>query len=295
MSQTPSTVPRSVHLVHVRAPQLERGDAALRARTARLAGLHGVLSYRAVVLAFLADAASARERQAYDDATATLEHAAQVFADLRDLPPAFRLPWFEHFATLLAREPQALRHEVIDSARRVLVADGIVTPLDQLRWVALRRLLAGTAVAPPVAAPTELEALDDLQAQSACVFSGFLSQLVPAPELTLDLSAEGGSISQAWYDGVTAPWSDRPGGVPPRASGQDVDASLRALRVLQGLPWMQRPILVRTWFDSARVLTDGPTLHHDAADALRLACVLLDSPVPAELGRQYSEAVLHHH
>jgi hypothetical protein len=30
-------------------------------------------------------------------------------------------------------------------------------------------------------------------------------------------------------------------------------------------------------------------LHPDAADALRLSCVLLDSPVPPELGRQYIE------
>jgi hypothetical protein len=48
-------------------------------------------------------------------------------------------------------------------------------------------------------------------------------------------------------------------------------------------------MLVRTWFDAARALTDGPRLHAASADALRLSCVLLDSPMPPELGQQYIE------
>ena len=64
---------------------------------------------------------------------------------------------------------------------------------------------------------------------------------------------------------------------------------LRALRELQAMPWLLRPMLVRSWFDGARALTDGPLLHPGAADALRLSCVLLDSPVPPELGQQYIE------
>jgi hypothetical protein len=64
---------------------------------------------------------------------------------------------------------------------------------------------------------------------------------------------------------------------------------LRALRVLQSMPWLLRPVLVRCWFDAARALTDGPVLHPVAADALRLTCSLLDSPLPPELGEQYVE------
>ena len=95
------------------------------------------------------------------------------------------------------------------------------------------------------------------------------------------------SISQEWYDSVTAPWIDH-AEVPAR-EGYDIDAALRALRELQAMPWLLRPMLVRSWFDATRALTDGPALHADAADALRLSCVLLDSPLPPELGQQYIE------
>jgi hypothetical protein len=75
----------------------------------------------------------------------------------------------------------------------------------------------------------------------------------------------------------------------PAREGYDIDAALRALRELQAMPWLLRPMLVRTWFDAARALTDGPRLHAASADALRLSCVLLDSPMPPELGQQYIE------
>ncbi|HET9978770.1 MAG TPA: hypothetical protein VFQ20_15135 [Burkholderiaceae bacterium] len=289
MSLSPSTLPRSAHLVHVHVPAQRqgRGDGDTRERLIRLAAAHDSDSARAAVLAFMLNPSSRRERAAWAEATAGTRDAERCLDDMRALPHAHQLPWFEHFARALAHGPVTLRHDVIDAARRVMIADRMVTTMDQLRWVALRHLLAGSAVSPPAAAATELDTLNDLQAAKACVFSAFLSQLVPAPELTLDLSGDG-SLSQVWYDTVTAPWSARPRGAPER-QGHDIDASLRALRTLQALPWLLRPVLVRRWFDAARSLTDGPALHPAAADALRLACVLLDSPVPPELGRQYIE------
>jgi hypothetical protein len=167
-----------------------------------------------------------------------------------------------------------------------MTADGMVTQMDQLRWVALRHLLAGSAVAAPAAAATGLAELDDAHALKVCLFSAFLSHMVPAPDLTLDLTGHE-SIGQTWYHSVIAPWYGR-FTLPPREH-HDIDATLRALRVLQSMPWLLRPVLVRSWFDAARVLTDGPVLHPVAADALRLTCTLLDSPVPPELGRQYIE------
>jgi hypothetical protein len=287
MSISPSTLPRSAHLVHVRAPRREWSDGSVRERLARLAGVLDPALARAAVLAFMLNPASRRERAAWIVATVNADGAERLRGDMLALPHAHQLPWFEHFARTLAHGPVTLRHDVIDAARRVMIADRMVSAMDQLRWVALRHLLAGSAVSPPAAAATELDTLSDAQAAKACVFSAFLSQLVPAPELTLDLSGHG-SLSQVWYDTVTAPWADRPHGAP-RRDGHDVDATLRALRTLQTLPWLLRPVLVRRWFDAARSLTDGPALHDDAADALRLACVLLDSPVPPELGRQYIE------
>ncbi len=293
MSFAPSTLPRSAHLVHVRAQRPERGDTTLREPLMRLAALQDPLAWQAAALALMLKPDSRRERAAWIGLTIDSADAERVLEDVLALPHAHQLPWFEHFARKLAPGPVAPRHDVIDAARRMMTADGMVSPMDQLRWVALRHLLAGSAVAPPEAASTELETLHDIEVRQVCAYSAFLSLLVPAPELTLDLTGQG-SISQLWYDSVTSLWHDRPGGVPERAA-HDIDSALRALRGLQTLPWLLRPVLVRCWFDAARALTEGPLLHPDAADALRLSCVLLDSPVPPELGQQYIEVEPHQH
>jgi hypothetical protein len=176
------------------------------------------------------------------------------------------------------RDPAQLVHRRDDAVDREQAARGT----DQL--LALRHLLAGSAVAPPAAAANEFETLDRQQVHAICVYAGFLSTLVPTTEIHLDPTGYG-SVSQDWYDSVTAPWLDH-ADVPAR-QGHDIDAALRALRELQALPWLLRPMLVRSWFDAARAATDGPALHADAADALRLSCVLLDSPLPPELADQY--------
>jgi hypothetical protein len=286
MSDSPSTLPRSDNLVHVRAPRIDRSDPLLRERIARLQALRDPAQWQAGALALMLTPASRRERAAWFADARDLPDAERLLEDVLALPQTHRLPWFEHFARLLAPGPVELRQALIGATRRLMTADGMVHQIDQLRWVALRHLLAGSSVAVPAAAETELEQIDDAQALKVCLFSAFLSQMVPAPELTLDLTGHE-SPGQTWYDSVIAPWRDR-FALPPRER-HDIDATLRALRVLQALPWLLRPVLVRSWFDAARVLTDGPALHPTAADALRLSCVLLDSPVPPELGRQYIE------
>ena len=254
----------------------------------RLRALDDPLSWRAAVLALMVTPGSALEREAWLGLVTTQlppqREARILFDDISQLWVSQRLPWFEHFARRLAPGPVAQRHELIGAARRLLTADGVVSSMDQLRWIALRHLLAGSAVAPPAAAHTEFETLDRQQVHAICVFCGFLSTLVPTPEINFDPTGYG-SVSQNWYDSVTAPWIDH-ADVPAR-QGYDIDAALRALRELQAMPWLLRPMLVRSWFDGARALTDGPMLHPGAADALRLSCVLLDSPVPPELADQY--------
>ena len=254
----------------------------------RLRAQDDAASWRAAVLALMVMPGSALERQAWRALVSPLTppQAAQLFDDLSQLWASQRLPWFEHFARRLAPGPVAQRQELIGAARGLLTADGVVSSMDQLRWIALRHLLAGSAVAPPAAAATEFETLDRQQVHAICVYCGFLSTLVPTTEIHFDPTGYG-SVNQDWYDSVTAPWIDH-ADVPAR-QGYDIDAALRALRELQAMPWLLRPMLVRSWFDAARSLTDGPALHADAADALRLSCVLLDSPVPPELGEQYIE------
>ena len=288
MSLSPSTLPRSVNLVHVKAPRTDRNEPGLRERLARLQALDAPLQWQLAVLAHLLGHNIPRELVVWREAAQGLHDADVLLDDILALPHCHRLPWFEHFARLLAPGPVEPRHALIGAARRLMVADGMVSEAEQLQWVALRHLLAGSAVAPPTAAHADLADLQDAPAHAVCVFSGFLSHLLPAPEVTLDLDGLE-PVGQGWYDSVTAPWEGR-FQAPPRER-QDIDASLRALRELQALPWLLRPVLVRRWFDAARVLTDGPQLHPAAADALRLTCTLLDSPVPPELGRQYTEVI----
>jgi hypothetical protein len=295
MALSPSTVPRSAHLVHVRAEAAGRAEPSLReplSRLMRLARRADPNALRAAVLALLMSGGSRRERAAWEEQVHDVDDTEQLLDDVQALPPSRRLPWLEHLARALAPGPVATRHDLIGATRRVMTADGLVSPLDQLRWIALRHLLAGSAVAPPEAAHSELESLDARDARQVCLFSAFLSQMVPSPEVNLDLTGLG-SLAQLWYDKVSVPWHGERW-LPPR-DANDIDAALRALRVLQSLPWMLRPVLVRAWFDAARELTDGPMLHAEAADALRLCCVLLDSPVPPELARQYIEVEAAHH
>lgn len=285
-SLPPPTLPQTVNLVHVRPAEALRGDPQERERAQRLRALDDPRAWCAGVLALMVTPDSAIDRHAWQALAPRTPEMEQLFDDIVKLPAARRLPWFEHFARALAPGPVQRRHALIGAARRLLTVDRVVTPMDQLRWIALRHLLAGSAVAPPAAAQNEFETLDHDQVYSICVYVGFLSTLVPAPEIHFDPTGYG-SVSQEWYDRVTAPWFDH-AEVPAR-EGHDIDAALRALRELQAMPWLLRPMLVRSWFEAARALTDGPMLHPGAADALRLSCVLLDSPVPPELGQQYIE------
>jgi len=291
MVLSPSTLPRAANLVHVRAPRVERGDPALRDTLLRLADLREEAAWCAATLALVATPHSRRERAAWRVVAPEVPERELLFDTVASLTSPHRLPWLEHFARALAPGPVQARHQLIGNARRVMTADGLVSPMDQLRWVALRHLLAGSAVSPPAAAHNDLAELDNGQSRYICVFSAFLSRLVPAPEVTLDLTG-GDSVSQTWYDKVVAPWAGRFEMVPREV--HDIDASLRALRVVQSLPWLLRPVLVRRWYEAARELTDGPALHPDSADALRLTCVLLDSPVPPDLSQQYIEVEAAH-
>ena len=116
------------------------------------------------------------------------------------------------------------------------------------------------------------------------MFSAFLSVMVPLPEMDVPIDPDG----ERWYAAVLAHWPYHQPMLPPREP-PDADATGRALRVVQSLPWMLRPVLVRLWHDTALGFSGGPSLHPEAADALRLSCALLDSPLPPGLARQYIE------
>ena len=84
-----------------------------------------------------------------------------------------------------------------------------------------------------------------------------------------------------------APWQHR-ADVPP-CIAPTVDALVDALRGLRALPWLQRPVVVRGWVDAAVDHSRHGRLDATAADALRLSCMLVDSPLPPALAAHYSE------
>jgi len=75
----------------------------------------------------------------------------------------------------------------------------------------------------------------------------------------------------------------------PACSTPDGDGLAHALDEVESLPWMLRPVLLRDWVDAALATGERTRLRPCAADALRLAAGLLDSPLPPELARHYIE------
>jgi hypothetical protein len=195
------------------------------------------------------------------------------------LSGAARLPWFELMLARMAVHPLAARQELLQATRRVMGARGVARPIDRLHWLTMRRGLG--EVGPLAARPeSHAEAPEWLESDVLCVASctAFLSRMVPGE--TVD-SPDG----RAWYDIVMATWlpfAEIPEWQPPKA-----EAMVEALAKMQTLSWMQRPVIVRNWVTSAISRSRGLRLGDLSADALRLTCGLLDSPLPPELSRHY--------
>lgn len=273
-------------------PRRGMADSEDRERQLRLGRLRGPIELRAALLALLLTPGARREIRAWRDETSALPGAAQIRHDIEALAPMARLPWFELFAERAAQAPRAERRALVEAARRVMRADGIVRAQDRLWWLLLRRRLGEV---PPAtlggASDNDLSRLDAARVESIGVFSAFLSRLVPWPEVDVslaDASTDGlDDAGERWYRIVMSRWEPRVA-APPREL-PDGDPMLRALRDIQTLPWMLKPVLVRAWHDAmVEIAGDGPP-NPTAADSLRLACGLLDCPVPPALARHYIE------
>lgn len=263
-------------------------DALIEQRDAlsRLSFAHGSGERRAALLALLLTPGSEPERRAWVEATAGVAVAPQMSADVARLLPVARLPVFE---ALLARSrpaPLAERQALVEAARRVMGADGQVSPLDRLRWLTLRYRLGEAPVAPPGAALAPRAGdMTGAAAMEFAVLSAFLARIVPA-------AGDGsiGAAGRAWHAAALAPWTAvlaPHGGAAALCRVPDGEQLRRALRSVQGLSWMQRPVLLRAWIDA---LPGGlGSLEQDTCDALRLAATLLDVPLPPGLAARYTE------
>ncbi len=255
------------------SPESER-DAA-----DRLSRVHGAGELHATLLALLMPPGSKRALRAWQAESAATHGADSLRIHAASLSGAARLPWFELLLTRMASQPLPARQDLLQSTRRLMGARGVARPIDRLHWLAMRRGLG--EVAPLAARPeTNAEIAEWLESDVLCVaaYTAFLSRMVPGDAVD---SPEG----RAWYDVVMATWS--PFAEIPACQPPNAEAMVEALAKMQTLSWMQRPVIVRNWVTGAISRSRGQRLGDLSADALRLTCGLLDSPLPPELARHY--------
>jgi len=245
----------------------------------RLRHLQGSSELRATVLALLLTPHSQRERRAWQAETRGLSTARAWHETVKQLSRASRLPWLERLLARMATAPLGDRQALVEAARRVMAADGQIRPIDRLHWLVLRYRLGDAAPASgPPSVHNDMQDLSRHTLREVGRVTAFLSRLVP----TGDPAA-----GERWYLAVMSPWLNAHD--LPACQAPDADGLFNALAEVQVMPWMLRPTIVRAWLDQALALSPSRRLDADAADALRLAGLLLDCPIPPELARHYVE------
>ena len=250
----------------------------------RLSRVQGATELRAALLAMLIVPDSHRSQRAWQIETVETPTVGPLLGSVRQLTGATRLPWFDRLLARMARHSLEVRRELLQASRRVMGARGVVRPIDRLHWLAMRKGL-DDATAQPARTEASVEVTEWLETDVAALetYSAFLARMVP---VDLRDDREVGPPGIGWYAQVMANWI--PGETLVPAAHVDSDAMAQALLRLQTLSWMQRPIVLRTWVQTAQKSVVG-RLGDVPADALRLTCQLLDTPLPPELARHYRE------
>jgi len=265
------------------APPDPVADAQRRERFMQVAGpgqLH------AAALALLVSPGRAREMAVWRDECRHTVGAKELRNDLMKVHWPERLPWLERFVGRIAQGPLDKRQQLLRAVRRLIAADGRALALDRLRWLAIRHTLGDVkALARPAAAEVELEGLATETALQIARFSAFLSRIVPSPEIDIDVVSGAATSGERWWRDVMQPWPD----AGATRDMPDANALVNALHDVQALPWMLRPVLVRRWVDAAVTLSPAGQLAAPAAEALRIAARLLDSPLPPAVAACFVE------
>lgn len=268
-------------------------DASELQAWARLRRMRGPGEQRALLLALLLTPGSARERQAFAEECHGVTTAEEGRKVVDSLPATTRLPALEAVLAQCAELPLAERQALLMAVRRVMCADGRVRALDRLTLLLIRHRLNGPAPLHRGGArdSNELTGLPLALRQAIVELSAYLARLVPA----IDPHAVVGAAGAAWHRTVVqAVWGRAPN--PPSCQVPTSDTLVQLLRTIQELGWMRRPVLARAWVDAAQTVTaadgstqPGPALSLTGAEALRLACGLLDTPMPPDLARRFNE------
>ena len=249
----------------------------------RLLSVHGPGGLKAALLAMLLAPGHERRLEAWFDETVPVREADRIRADMASIGPAALLPWFERVLQRLALVPLSDRKTLLLAVRRLLTIPGPGRALDRLLWLAVRRgfgelpwsplrpVVDTPGAGPPGTLPPAC--LPDLAR-----FTAHLARSVPSDQP--DRLA-----GRDWYLAVMFRW--QAAAEVPAWRAPDVDAMVHALGTLERLGWVERPLLVRCWVEEALARSSSEWLAPAAADALRLACTLLDSPLPPDLARHY--------
>lgn len=241
----------------------------------RLSFVQGYEELSAVILA-LVMAESAMP--VWSTETAGLPGAKALLDNVSHLGNAARLPCLEAMLSRMRLRPKPERRALLRATRRVIAAHKPLRPLDRLHWLAMRRRLGDP---PPASLPQSQKDFAQLPSEfvpHVASVTAYLSRMVPG----LDAAA-----GQSWYAQALSRLVPRD--VIPPCRPPDGEGFVHALQEVECLPWMTRPVIVRAWIAAAIAVPSLARLPAGAADAIRLAAGLLDSPLPPELARHYIE------
>lgn len=244
------------------------------------------------------------EIRVWNEASDGVPQARSVLIDMQDIPPPQRPQLLHHLLTRLAAESASERLVWLDAARQLMRCPDRVDALDRLWWLLLtERLGRRPHVAQAVIAADALDAdgmpprqgsgLTPRQCMHVATFTALLAHVVPSSTPTGEVGAHG----EAWYYAVMARVTAGPiphwhlppevlafadslwdSAGPGRAAPVLIDASTQALWSLLELPAAGRAQVLSVWVDEAARCAAGMGLSSQAADALRLAALLLDVP-----------------
>ncbi len=225
----------------------------------RIARWHGPGERYAALLALLVEPGDDAAWAAWGRATAHLPWAGKVRIELDALRPASRLQVFETLARRTAAASADEAWSLLRAARALRAGASA-----RLRWIALRRLLGTRKAHLPTPRPANsLAALwPQVVAATACL------------AVTMRLDAQDAAL---WQANALRGLRDDATSSPRSAADAAMALQLRRLSP------MQRPLLLRAWVQAvpAAKLDDA-----HVADALQMACWLLDTPLPPAIAQR---------
>lgn len=261
--------------------------AADREALERLRLLAGPTELRLIALALMMDPDNSRECKLWRRLAEGVHQSGRIIDDVAALLPVRRVPEFERVTDLVRQAPIEQRRTLVEQARDLLRADGLVSPRDRLWWLALRHRMGVHRQAPGHIRPVtgQGQALHELNAEQrhhATALAAYLARLIPA-----DASGPGLPIAnEGWFTAVMRRCGEHPQ-APAVHQMPDADALAHALAGAQELSWMLRPQLLKAWVEEAFNHSPQGVLSDASADALRLMARLLDAPLPPMLEAHY--------